>query len=101
MTGPVCRACGGASRVRLLNKLLRDLWTIENSEHSILDVVFTEEASRIGTGSAPEIAAALRRLSLNILQQDTSLKENIRGKRLRAGWDEAILDGIYQAFQAA
>jgi len=88
-------------RVRRLNQLLRDHWSIENSEHDILDVIFTEDASRIRTGSAPEVAAALRRLSLNILQQDTSLKESIRGKRLCAGWDEAVLDGIYTAFQAA
>ncbi|MEZ6053995.1 MAG: hypothetical protein R3C02_21800 [Planctomycetaceae bacterium] len=60
-----------------------------------------KDASRIRTGSAPEVAAAFRRLSLNILQQDTSLKESIRGKRLCAGWDEAVLDGIYAAFQAA
>lgn len=87
-------------RVRRLNQLVRDHWSIENSEHYILDVVFTEDASRIRTGTAPEVAAALRRLSLNILQQDTSLKDSIRGKRLRAGWDEAILEGIYTAFQA-
>jgi predicted transposase YbfD/YdcC len=86
--------------VRRLNQLLRDHWSIENSEHYILDVVFTEDASRIRTGTAPEVAAALRRLSLNILQQDTSLKDSIRGKRLRAGWDEAVLEGIYTAFQA-
>jgi predicted transposase YbfD/YdcC len=61
-------------RVRRLNQLLRDHWSIENSEHYILDVVFTEDASRIRTGSAPEVAAAFRRLSLTILQQDTSLK---------------------------
>ena len=88
-------------RVRRLNQLLRDHWSIESSEHYVLDVVFTEDASRIRTGSAPEVAAAFRRLSLNILQQDTSLKESIRGKRLCAGWDEAVLDGIYAAFQAA
>ena len=88
-------------RVRRLNQLLRDHWSIESSEHDVLDVVFTEDASRIRTGSAPEVAAAFRRLSLNILQQDTSLKESIRGKRLCAGWDEAVLDGIYAAFQAA
>lgn len=88
-------------RVRRLNQLLRDHWSIESSEHYILDVVFTEDASRIRRGSAPEVAAAFRRLSLNILQQDTSLKESIRGKRLCAGWDEAVLDGIYTAFQAA
>ncbi|MEZ6051582.1 MAG: ISAs1 family transposase [Planctomycetaceae bacterium] len=88
--------------VRRLNQPLRDHWSIENSEHYVLDVVLTEDASRIRTGlSAPEVAAAFRRLSLNILQQDRSLKENIRGKRLRAGWDEAALDGIDTAFQAA
>ena len=87
-------------RVRRLSQLVRDHWSIENSEHYILDVVFTEDASRIRTGTAPEVAAALRRLSLNILQQDTSLKDSIRGKRLRAGWDEAVLEGIYTAFQA-
>ncbi len=87
-------------RVRRLNQLLREHWSIENSEHYVLDVVFTEDTSRIGPGSAPEVAAAFRRRSLNILQQDTSLKKNIRGKRLRAGWDETNLDGIDTAFQA-
>jgi hypothetical protein len=29
------------------------------------------------------------------LQRDTSVKENIRGKRLRAGWDENVLNNIY------
>ena len=87
-------------RVRRLNQLLRDHWAIENSQHYVLDVIFTEDASRIRTGSAPEAAAALRRLSLNILQQDTTLKDSICGKRLRAGWDEAVLDRIYAAFQA-
>ena len=51
-------------RVRRLNDLLRNHWSIENSEHSILDVILTEDASRIRTGSAPEVAAAFRRLSL-------------------------------------
>ncbi len=87
-------------RVRRLNQLLRDHWSIENSQHYVLDVTFSEDASRIRTGSAPEVAAAFRRLSLNILQQDTTLKDSIRGKRLRAGWDEAVLDRIYAAFQA-
>ena len=37
-------------------------------------------------------------MALNILQRDTTVKDNIRGKRLRAGWDEAVLDGLYAGF---
>ncbi len=57
-----------------------------------------EDASRTRKGAGPEISAALRRMALNILQRDTSIKENIRGKRLRAGWDENVLAAIYAGF---
>ena len=33
-------------------------------------------------------------------QQDTTIKENIRGKRLRAGWDNKLLDAIYAGFSS-
>lgn len=85
-------------RVQRLSRLIRDHWSIENSQHYVLDVSFSEDAGRIRKGSAPEVSAALRRMALNILQQDTTLKDSIRGKRLRAGWDEAILDKIYAGF---
>jgi hypothetical protein len=48
----------------------------------------------------PEISAAFRRMALNILQGDTTIKENIRGKRLRAGWSENVLEKIYIGFTA-
>ncbi|RCS49122.1 ISAs1 family transposase [Bremerella cremea] len=85
-------------RVKHLAGLIRDHWRIENSQHWVLDVIFAEDASRIRRGQAPEITAAFRRLALNILKQDTTVKDNIRGKRLRAGWDETVLDKIYAGF---
>ena len=90
-----------APKVRTLSRHLRDHWTIENSQHWILDVTFAEDDSRIRTGSAPEIAGAFRRMALTILQRDTTINENIRGKRLRAGWDGNVLDQIYAGFTAA
>jgi predicted transposase YbfD/YdcC len=87
-------------KVKMLAGHIRGHWGIENRQHWVLDVTFAEDASRIRKGSSPEIAAAFRRLALNILQRDTSLKENIRGKRLRAGWDEKVLNAIYAAIQA-
>jgi predicted transposase YbfD/YdcC len=80
--------------VKRLAKLLRGHWGIENSLHWVLDVTFSEDASRIRQGAGPEIAGIFRRLALSILQQDTTLKENIRGKRLRAGWNEDTLEAI-------
>jgi predicted transposase YbfD/YdcC len=88
-----------APQVKMLSRHIRGHWAIENSQHWILDVTFAEDASRIRQGSSPEISAAFRRMALNILQRDTTIKENIRGKRLRAGWDESVLDGIYTGFK--
>ena len=88
-------------KVRTLAQHLRGHWAIENSLHHVLDVTFTEDASRIRQGAAPEISASLRRMALNILQRDTTVKDNIRGKRLRAGWDERVLNQIWTAISAA
>lgn len=85
-------------KVRRLSRLLRDHWKIENSQHYVLDVTFAEDASRIRVGHSPEISAAFRRMALNILQKDTTVKDSIRGKRLRAGWDDNVLDNIYAGF---
>lgn len=87
-------------QVKKLSQHIRGHWAIENSQHWVLDVTFGEDASRQRRGSTPEIAAAFRRMALNILQRDTTLKETIRGKRLRAGWDEKILGQIYAGFSA-
>lgn len=85
-------------KVKMLSDHIRGHWSIENSQHWILDVTFAEDASRIRKGSSPEISAAFRRMALNILQRDTTLKETIRGKRLLAGWSDAVLDKIYAGF---
>lgn len=87
-----------APKVRALASHIRGHWGIENSQHYILDVTFAEDSSRIRSGTAPEISASIRRMALNILQRDKTVKDNIRGKRLRAGWDETVLDKIWAAF---
>ncbi|MCP4678934.1 MAG: ISAs1 family transposase [Deltaproteobacteria bacterium] len=89
-----------APKVKMLSRHVRGHWGIENRQHWVLDVTFSEDASRIRKGSSPEISAALRRMALNILQRDTTIKENIRGKRLRAGWDQTVLSAIYTGFSS-
>ena len=87
-------------KVRTLAKYVRGHWSVENSLHWSLDVTFAEDASRIRKGNGPEIASILRRLAMTILQRDTTQKDNIRGKRLMAGWDTAVLEKIFIGFQA-
>lgn len=64
---------------------------IENSSHWILDVEFDEDDSRVRIGNAPENLALVRKLTHNLLQQETTLKRGIQTKRLKAGWDRSYL----------
>jgi predicted transposase YbfD/YdcC len=84
--------------VRKITQHLRSHWSIENSQHHVLDVTFTEDASRIRKGTGPEISSVFRRLALNILQQDTTIPDNVRGKRKRCGWNEHTLELLIAGF---
>ncbi len=74
-----------------LAEAVRGHWGIENQLHWVLDVAFREDDSRIRTGHAAENMAIVRRIALNLLKQDTSVKLGIANKRLKAGWDESYL----------
>jgi predicted transposase YbfD/YdcC len=85
-------------KVRAISQHLRSHWSTENSQHYVLDVTFTEDASRIRKGNGPEIASVFRRLALNILQRDTSLNASLRRKRKLCGWDEAAFERLLAGF---
>jgi predicted transposase YbfD/YdcC len=56
-----------------LLELVRGHWSIENSSHHVRDVTFGEDRSRLRSGQAPQILAALRNLALTLLhRQGTS-----------------------------
>jgi predicted transposase YbfD/YdcC len=75
----------------LLNKSVRSHWRVENSLHWILDVAFNEDNSRKREGHAAQNFSVLRRIALNLLKNEKSAKCGIKGKRLKAGWDNAYL----------
>ena len=75
---------------RLL-EAVRGHWGVENSVHWTLDVCFGEDDSRVRKGSGAEMFAALRRMALNMLKQENSLRVGIAAKRKRAGWDHDYL----------
>lgn len=85
-------------KIKNLAKLVRQHWSIENQLHWVLDVTFTEDASRIRKVQAPQTIAMLRRLAVSILSQDTSLKDGIRGKRYQPGLSVEVLEQIIAGF---
>jgi predicted transposase YbfD/YdcC len=76
---------------RRLSEAGRGHWRVENSCHWMLDVVSREDDSRVRTIPGPENLAVLRRLALNLLAQDTSVKRGIKTKRLKAALDDRYL----------
>src|SRR6266567_6643217 len=60
-----------ASPRRLLD-LTRGHWSIENGLHYVRDVSFGEDRSRLRTGSAPQIMAALRNLAITLIHRSGS-----------------------------
>jgi predicted transposase YbfD/YdcC len=85
-------------QVKTFARAVRSHWGIENRLHWSLDVTFAEDQSRVRKDHGPANLGMLRRLALSILQQDTSVKDNLRGKRLIAGWDESYLLTILAGF---
>jgi len=64
--------------------LVRGHWSIENQQHYVLDVTFREDSNRTRKGYAAQNLALVRRLVVNLLNLDTSLKISKRRKRFRA-----------------
>lgn len=85
-------------KVKTFAQAVRGHWGIENRLHWSLDVTFAEDQSRVRKGHGAVNLGMIRRLALSILQQDTSSKDSLRGKRLTAGWNDEVLVKILTSF---
>ncbi|WP_204106362.1 MULTISPECIES: ISAs1 family transposase [Spirulina sp. CCY15215] len=70
---------------------IRSHWGIENTLHWTLDVTFSEDKSRIRRDHAAENFAILRRLAVNLINQEKTLKSSTKMKRYRAALDNNYL----------
>lgn len=83
--------------IDIFMEAVRKHWQIEVDLHWSLDVSFKEDHSQIHIGHAAENLALIRRIALNLLKQEKSLKNGITCKRKTAGWDHSYLLKVLQA----
>ena len=67
-------------------KLQRKHWGIENNLHWYLDCCFHEDGMHVRLGHAAIILNAFRKLCLQMLKADTSVKGSLTEKRQRCAW---------------
>jgi predicted transposase YbfD/YdcC len=73
--------------IKILAHVIRHHWSIENSQHWILDMAFREDESTIYAQDGAKNMALFRRALLNLIKLHP-LKDSVAGKMMRAGWDD-------------
>lgn len=73
---------------------VRKHWSIETSMHWSLDVSFREDHNQVRDRNSAENLAIVRRVALNLLKQEKSVKAGISARRKRAGWDDNYLFAV-------
>ena len=72
---------------------VRGHWSIENSLHWVMDVVFNEDKTRHRKDHRAENISFLRRFVISLLKQDT-YKASMKQKRKKAGWNTEFLEKL-------
>jgi predicted transposase YbfD/YdcC len=75
---------------RRLLAATRAHWSVENTFHWTMDVVFGEDAARMRLDEAAENFAVIRHVAFNLLKQHPA-KLSIKRKRFRAALDDTFL----------
>jgi len=70
---------------------IRKHWSIENTQHWSLDVIFGEDWRRQQDRNGAANLAAIRRLSLSLLRQEKSNKRGLKNKRFACALDPNYL----------
>ena len=77
----------------LLGPIIRSHWTIENSLHWVLDMIFRDDDCRIRTDHAPANFATIKHMAHNLIRKAPG-KASLRLKRKTAGWDDDFLASL-------
>jgi predicted transposase YbfD/YdcC len=80
----------------LLGPAIRDHWSIENSLHWVMDMVFRDDECRVRTNHAPANFTTVKHMACNLLRRPAG-KDSMRLRRKLAGWDDEYLTKLVTA----
>ena len=63
----------------------------ENKLHWTLDVAFSEDASRKRIGNSAQNFSLITKIALNLLKNEKTAKQGVKGKRFKAALDNQYL----------
>jgi len=78
---------------QLLGPVVRSHWSVENSLHWVMDMVFRDDECRVRTDHAPANFAAIKHMAQNLLRNAPG-KSSLRSRRKAAGWDDNFLASL-------
>lgn len=90
-----------ASGARRLGAAVRQHWSIENSQHHVLDVTFAEDNRRQSHRHGAANLAAVRRLVLSVLRQEKSHQRGAKCKRFTCAIDSVYLSKVLASLKTA
>ena len=88
-----------APRAKSLGAAIRKHWSIENSQHWVLDVVFQEDSARQQDRNGSTNLGAIRRLIVSLLRQELTLKRGAKTKRMVCALDTNYLLKVFSNAQ--
>jgi predicted transposase YbfD/YdcC len=80
-----------APRAKPLAHAIRRHWSIENSQHWVLDIAFGEDSRRQQDRHGGANLAAVRRLAVSLLRQDQTIQRGAKCKRMACALDPNYL----------
>lgn len=76
--------------------IVRNHWSVENSLHWVMDMVFRDDECRVRTDHAPANFTTIKHMALNLLRRAPG-KDSLRLRRKVAAWDDDFLATILTA----
>ena len=73
-----------------LGPVVRGHWSVENSLHWVMDMIFRDDECRVRTDHAPANFTTLKHMALNLIRRAPG-KDSLRLRRKVAAWDDEFL----------